>query len=239
MTSVLAPAPTSSITLSPKFQVLTDTSENLGLDGDYSVVIVKQGSYWVSGKIENQVFEYQLTSPDKKGKHKLAGVLIEGLGFKRLGGTSPRIKFNLFARFTHHTREERRICISAGATSTWTLGCLRGLIGLVDNDSLLEPFSLTCSAGDKSGVNLCSVYQYAQPNLLDVDKPELWMTSDAFNDGYHLVKGDKEQLFKFVQNNARIVLDYLVANINSTDGPILEPDDFMEVPVISSEVVGE
>ena len=65
------------------------------------------------------------------------------------------------------------------------------------------------------------------------------MTSDAFNDGYHLVKGDKEQLFKFVQNNARIVLDYLVANINSTDGPILEPDDFMEVPVISSEVVGE
>lgn len=239
MTSVLAPAPTSSITLSPKFQVLTDTSEGLGLDGEYSVVIVKQGAFWVSGKVEEQKFEYELTSPDKKGKHKLNGVLIEGLGFKRIGGPNPQIKFNLFARFTHHTGEERRICISAGATTPWTLGCLRGLIGLVDNDSLLEPFFLTCSPGKKAGVTLCSVYQYAQPDPLSVDKPELWMTSDAFNDGYHLVKGDKEQLFKYVQDNARIVLDYLVANTNPTDDPILEPDDFTTVPVISSEVVGE
>ena len=239
MTSVLAPAPSSAITLSPKFQVLTDTSESLGLDGDYSVVIVKQGAYWVSGKVEDQKFEYELTSPDKKGKHKLAGVLIEGLGFKRLGGTNPQIKFNLFARFTHHTGEERRICISAGATSAWTLGCLRGLIGLVDNDSLLEPFSLTCSSGKKASVSLCSVYQYAQPDLLSVDKPELWMTSDAFNDGYHLVKGDQQQLFEYVRDNARIVLDYLVSNTNPTDELILEPDEFTTVPVLSNEVVGE
>lgn len=239
MTSVLAPAPTSSITLSPKFQVLTDTSESLGLDGDYSVVIVKQGAYWVSGKVEDQKFEYELTSPDKKGKHKLAGVFIEGLGFKRLGGTNPQIKFNLFARFTHHTGEERRICISAGATSAWTLGCLRGLIGLVDNDTLLEPFSLTCSSGKKAGVSLCSVYQYAQPDLLSVDKPELWMTSDAFNDGYHLVKSDQQQLFEYVRDNARIVLDYLVSSTIPTDQLILEPDEFVAVPFLSCEVVGE
>ena len=136
----LAPAPTSSITVSPKFQVLTDTSAGLGLDDTYSVVIVKQGAFWVSGKVDDQKFEYELTSPDNNGKHKLSGVLIEGLGFKRLGGDTPQTKFNLFARFTHHTGEERKICISSGATSTWTLGCLRGLIGLVDNDSLLDPF---------------------------------------------------------------------------------------------------
>ena len=120
MSIVLEPAPTSSITVSPKFQVLTDSSAGLGLDDTYSVVIVKQGAFWVSGKVDDQKFEYELTSPDKNGKHKLSGVLLEGLGFKRLGGDNPQTKFNLFTRFTHHTGDERKICISSGATSTWT-----------------------------------------------------------------------------------------------------------------------
>ena len=232
MSIVLAPAPTSSITVSPKFQVLTDTSAGLGLDETYSVVIVKQGAFWVSGKVDDQKFEYELTSPDKNGKHKLAGVLIEGLGFKRLGGDNPQTKFNLFARFTHHTGEERKICISSGATSTWTLGCLRGLIGLVDNDSLLDPFAVTCSSGKKGGVNLCSVYQYAQPDILAVDKPELWMTSDAFNDGYHKVKTDRQALYSYVQDNARTVADYLLSKSN----PVLDNEEFIEIAPISSEV---
>ena len=232
MSIVLAPAPTSSITVSPKFQVLTDTSAGLGLDDTYSVVIVKQGAFWVSGKVDDQKFEYELTSPDNNGKHKLSGVLIEGLGFKRLGGDCPQTKFNLFARFTHHTGEERKICISSGATSTWTLGCLRGLIGLVDNDSLLDPFFVTCSSGKKAGVNLCSVYQYAQPDILAVDKPEIWMTSDAFNDGYHKVKTDPQALYSYVQDNARIVADYLLSKSN----PVLDNDEFIEIAPISSEV---
>ena len=232
MSIVLAPAPTSSITVSPKFQVLTDTSAGLGLDDTYSVVIVKQGAFWVSGKVDDQKFEYELTSPDNNGKHKLSGVFIEGLGFKRIGGDTPQIKFNLFARFTHHTGEERKICISSGATTPWTLGCLRGLIALVENDSLLEPFFLTCSPGQRPGVCLCSVYQYAQPDILAVDKPELWMTSDAFNDGYHKVKADPQALYSYVQDNARIVADYLLSKSN----PVLDNDEFIEIAPISSEV---
>ena len=197
------------------------------------MVIVKQGAFWGTGKVDDQKFEYELTSPNEKGMHKLTGVLIEGIGFKVLGGHCPQTKFNLFARFTHHTGEERRICISSGATSTWTLGCLRGLIGLVNNDSLLDPFSLTCSSGKKAGVNLCSVYQYAQPDRLSVDAPELWMTCDDFNDGYHAVKKDPEALLQYVKDNALTVLDCLTAKSKQDD---LDSGEFLEIPVISSEV---
>lgn len=232
MSIVLAPAPTSSITVPDNFRVLTDTSAGFGLDDTYSVVIVKQNSFWGSGKVDNKKFEYELSSPNEKGMHKLSGVLIEGLGFKRIGGDTPQIKFNLFARFTQHTGEERKICISSGATTPWTLGCLRGLIGLVENDSLLEPFFLTCSPGKKAGVCLCSVYQYAQPDILNVDQPELWMNSIAFNEGYHKVKTDPQALYSYVQDNARTVADYLLSKSN----PVLDNDEFIEIAPISSEV---
>lgn len=234
MSGVLAPAPTSGITLSPKFQVLTDKSKNLGLADDYSVAIVKQGAFWGSGRIGDQKFEYQLTSVDASGKHKLSGVLLEGIGFKRI---NEQLKFNLFARFTEHTGEERRICISSGVTAEWTLGCLRGLTALVEHDTLLDPFNLTCSPGNTPGVSLCSVFQYAQAGPLDVDIRENFMFSHAFNKQYHEAKSDKAKLLSLVETTSLGIIRQL--GVRQTLPSDLASEEFIEIAPVNDQDAGE